>query len=221
MTETFGRRRHATLVKKAQELSILCAAEVAVIAFTSDGKLHEYSSTSSVEHTLSRYKNNKGGQVLPTKVESDPPKEYRRETAAEEKDPKSSDKVLHALKGQHAALKLDKQRRMGKALDGLSREELYALEQQQKWVLVSVMKKKEELLVRLLHRSKAREHQAIQEKENLRRGYEVRTMEKPYLQLFPENSTSFCTSSNKAVLLSNCPTKNMDTSLHLGLSYNS
>ncbi|KAL6174874.1 hypothetical protein ACLB2K_051519 [Fragaria x ananassa] len=213
-TEILGKKRHATLLKKAQELSILCDAEVAVIAFTSDGKLHEYSSK-RVEHTLSRYKNYTGRR---TKMEPDHQlEERRRGTVSNEEHPKSSDEVLHALKGRHAALKLDKLRRTGKALDGLSREELYALEQEQKGALVSVLKKKEELLVRLLEkkeellvRSKEREHQAIQEKEILmRRGFEERTKEIPCLQLFPENSTGLCTSS-KAVALSNSPAQDMD-----------
>ncbi|KAL6123244.1 hypothetical protein ACLB2K_075766 [Fragaria x ananassa] len=77
-TEVPGRRRRATLIKKAKELSILCDAEVAVIAFTSDGKLHEYS-TNSVEHTLSRYQNYKSGLVRTTKMDSDAPEERRRE----------------------------------------------------------------------------------------------------------------------------------------------
>ncbi|KAL6177439.1 hypothetical protein ACLB2K_048965 [Fragaria x ananassa] len=201
-TEILGRKRHATLLKKAQELSILCDAEVAVIAFTSDGKLHEYSSN-RVEHTLSRYKNYKGRGI---KMEPNHQlEERRRGTVSNEEHPKSSDEVLHALEGQHAALELDKLRRTGKALDGLSREELYALEQEQKGALVSVLKKKEELLVR----SKEREHQAIQEKEILRRGFEKRTKKIPCLQLFPENSTGLCTIS-KAVALSNSPAQDMD-----------
>lgn len=41
---TFSKRRSG-LLKKAQELSILCDAEVAVIIFSSTDKLFEYSST--------------------------------------------------------------------------------------------------------------------------------------------------------------------------------
>ncbi|TYH47165.1 hypothetical protein ES332_D11G392200v1 [Gossypium tomentosum] len=53
---TFSKRRNG-LLKKAKELSILCDAEVGVITFSSTGKVYQWSST-SVEHTLSRY--NKG-----------------------------------------------------------------------------------------------------------------------------------------------------------------
>ncbi|KEH41090.1 putative transcription factor MADS-type1 family [Medicago truncatula] len=41
---TFSKRRNG-LFKKAQELSILCDAEVAVIVFSTTGKLYEFSST--------------------------------------------------------------------------------------------------------------------------------------------------------------------------------
>lgn len=41
---TFSKRRNG-LMKKARELSVLCDAEVAVIVFSSSGKLYEYSST--------------------------------------------------------------------------------------------------------------------------------------------------------------------------------
>lgn len=44
---TFSKRR-AGLLKKAQELAILCDAEVAVIIFSNTGKLFEFSSSGYV-----------------------------------------------------------------------------------------------------------------------------------------------------------------------------
>jgi len=41
---TFSKRRRG-LFKKAEELSVLCDADVAVIIFSSTGKLFEYSSS--------------------------------------------------------------------------------------------------------------------------------------------------------------------------------
>ncbi|KAI3867395.1 hypothetical protein MKX03_036522 [Papaver bracteatum] len=43
---TFAKRRNG-LLKKAYELSVLCDAEVALIIFSSKGKLYEYCSSSS------------------------------------------------------------------------------------------------------------------------------------------------------------------------------
>jgi hypothetical protein len=41
---TFSKRRRG-LFKKAEELSILCAADVALLVFSSTGKLYNYSSS--------------------------------------------------------------------------------------------------------------------------------------------------------------------------------
>ncbi|XP_062025875.1 MADS-box protein AGL24-like [Rosa rugosa] len=51
---TFSKRRQG-LFKKAGELSVLCDAEVAVIVFSSTGKLYE-SSSSSTKDVIARYK---------------------------------------------------------------------------------------------------------------------------------------------------------------------
>lgn len=51
---TFSKRRSG-LMKKAHEISVLCDAEVAVIIFSSKGKLYEYSTDSSLERILDRY----------------------------------------------------------------------------------------------------------------------------------------------------------------------
>ncbi|KAL7125840.1 hypothetical protein ABFS83_14G143200 [Erythranthe nasuta] len=50
---TFSKRRNG-LLKKAYELSVLCDAEVALIIFSSRGKLYEFGSTSTTK-TLERY----------------------------------------------------------------------------------------------------------------------------------------------------------------------
>ncbi|CAL8095381.1 unnamed protein product [Prunus armeniaca] len=51
---TFAKRRNG-LLKKAYELSVLCDAEVALIVFSTRGKLYEFCSGSSMEKTLERY----------------------------------------------------------------------------------------------------------------------------------------------------------------------
>ncbi|KAL2542872.1 Developmental protein SEPALLATA 1 [Abeliophyllum distichum] len=51
---TFAKRRNG-LLKKAYELSVLCDAEVALIIFSSRGKLYEFCSSSSMSKTLDRY----------------------------------------------------------------------------------------------------------------------------------------------------------------------
>ncbi|KAL5741489.1 hypothetical protein ACOSP7_028221 [Xanthoceras sorbifolium] len=51
---TFSKRR-AGLLKKAHEISVLCEADVALIVFSTKGKLFEYSNDSSMERILERY----------------------------------------------------------------------------------------------------------------------------------------------------------------------
>ncbi|MBA0669286.1 hypothetical protein Goklo_024729 [Gossypium klotzschianum] len=51
---TFCKRRNG-LLKKAYELSVLCDAEVALIVFSSRGRLYEYANN-SVKATIERYK---------------------------------------------------------------------------------------------------------------------------------------------------------------------
>ncbi|XP_055805957.1 truncated transcription factor CAULIFLOWER D-like isoform X3 [Solanum dulcamara] len=51
---TFSKRRSG-LLKKTNEISVLCDAEVALIVFSPNGKLFEYSTQSSMENILERY----------------------------------------------------------------------------------------------------------------------------------------------------------------------
>ncbi|XP_043726057.1 agamous-like MADS-box protein MADS4 isoform X1 [Telopea speciosissima] len=51
---TFTKRRNGVL-KKAYELSVLCDAEVALIVFSTRGKLYEFCSSSSMFKTIERY----------------------------------------------------------------------------------------------------------------------------------------------------------------------
>nr|AWM99595.1 MBP3 [Ipomoea batatas] len=51
---TFSKRRNG-LIKKAKELSVLCDVDVAVVVFSSSGKLYDFSSTNSLTGVLQRY----------------------------------------------------------------------------------------------------------------------------------------------------------------------
>ncbi|KAF5190034.1 Mads-box transcription factor, partial [Thalictrum thalictroides] len=51
---TFSKRRSG-LLKKAHEISVLCDAEVALIVFSTKGKLFEYSTDSGMDKILERY----------------------------------------------------------------------------------------------------------------------------------------------------------------------
>ncbi|KAK0574296.1 hypothetical protein LWI29_021214 [Acer saccharum] len=126
---TFSKRR-AGLLKKAQELAILCDAEVAVIIFSNTGKLFEFSS-SGMNRTLSRY--NKCLNFTETAVT-----EYKAE--------KQDTKELDGLKDEIAKLQTKQLRLLGKDLNGLSVKELQLLEQEINEGLSLVKEKKVEEL---------------------------------------------------------------------------
>ncbi|VAI70401.1 unnamed protein product [Triticum turgidum subsp. durum] len=51
---TFSKRRGG-LMKKARELAILCDADLALIVFSSTGRLYDFASSSGMEAILERY----------------------------------------------------------------------------------------------------------------------------------------------------------------------
>ncbi|KAK9987428.1 hypothetical protein SO802_032379 [Lithocarpus litseifolius] len=123
---TFSKRRSG-LLKKAKELSVLCDAEVAVIIFSSTGKLYEFSNT-SMEHTLSRYSRG---------LEMDYPQHSSDDLAVEQ----AQDDV-NALKNELAKLRVAYLRMLGKDLEDLSLKELQILEDQMSEGILAVKDKK-------------------------------------------------------------------------------
>ncbi|KAG6679750.1 hypothetical protein I3842_13G008100 [Carya illinoinensis] len=152
---TFSKRR-AGLLKKAQELAVLCDAEVAVIIFSNTGKLFDFSS-SGMKGTLSRY-----NECL------DSPEAALVEYKAEKQDSKEVD----VLKDEISKLHMKHLRLLGKDLTGLGLKELQQLEQQLSEGLLSVKERKEHLLMEQLEQSRMQEQQTMLENETLRRQVE-------------------------------------------------
>ncbi|KAL8266271.1 hypothetical protein R6Q59_003615 [Mikania micrantha] len=67
---TFSKRRTG-LLKKAHEISVLCDADVALIVFSTKGKLFEYSTHSSMEAILERYERYSYAEKLLTGPEAE------------------------------------------------------------------------------------------------------------------------------------------------------
>ncbi|XP_074331527.1 agamous-like MADS-box protein AGL15 isoform X3 [Apium graveolens] len=149
---TFSKRR-AGLMKKAYELSVLCEAEIAVIVFSSTGKLFEYAS-SSMEQTLARFKSSLELQ----------------KSAVKHEVPKKDIQEVECLKQEIADLQLKNMQIMGKDLSGLGLKELQQLEQLLNEGLLSVKDKKEKLLMEQLDLSKKKN--VIMENATLRRRIE-------------------------------------------------
>ena len=209
---TFSKRRSG-LLKKAQELAILCDAEVAVIIFSNTGKLFEFSS-SGMKRTLSRY--NKC-----TDSSESASVEYRKE--------KKDSKMVEVLKDEIAKLETNQLRLLGKDLAKLSLKELQHLEAQIYDGLSFVRERKEELLMKQLEQSRIQEQKALLENETLRRQVqELRCLFpitehviQPYLpfQHMEINNGFLDTGAKCPNFARNCAneTGHSDTTLHLGL----
>ncbi|ESR52159.1 hypothetical protein CICLE_v10032519mg [Citrus x clementina] len=212
---TFSKRR-AGLLKKAQELAILCDAEVAVIIFSNTGKLFEFSS-SGMKRTLSRY-----NKCL----------DFSEAAVAEYKTEKQDSKEVDGLKDEIAKLQMKQLRLLGKDLNGLSLKELQLLEQDLNEGLLLVKEKKEKLLMEQLEQSRVQEQRAMLENETLRRQVEeLRGFFPPtecsvpaYLEYYPlgrKNSLMNHSSATPDVASDGAVEKgDSDTTLHLGLPSN-
>ncbi|KAF8403763.1 hypothetical protein HHK36_011868 [Tetracentron sinense] len=196
---TFSKRR-AGLLKKARELSILCDAEVALIIFSSTGKLFEFSS-SGMKQTLSRYK-------FP---------DFPEASLVESEAEKQQSKEVNILKDAIVKLRMAHLRMTGKELKGLSLKDLQHLEHQLSEGILSVKDRKEQLLLEQLEQSRLQ----VEELRGLLPSTERSTP--PSLEFDPmERKPSLIKhdviSSNVVCNYTFEKQGDSDTSLHLGFS---
>nr|AXB26296.1 AGAMOUS-like transcription factor [Dendrobium hybrid cultivar] len=126
---TFCKRRNG-LLKKAYELSVLCDAEVALIVFSSRGRLYEYSNNST-NSTIERYKKacaNSSNSV----VEVNSQQYYQQEAV----------KLRHQIRILHNT----NRHLMGEGLTSLSIKELKQLESRLERGITRIRSKKHEML---------------------------------------------------------------------------
>ncbi|GAY44245.1 Developmental protein SEPALLATA 1 [Citrus sinensis] len=112
---TFAKRRNG-LLKKAYELSVLCDAEVALIIFSSRGKLYEFCSSPSMHQTLEKYERCSYGTL-----------QANHQSA---KETQASYEEYIKLKEKHEALQHLQRQFFGEDLGRLGLEELEQLERQ-------------------------------------------------------------------------------------------
>ncbi|XP_057462788.1 floral homeotic protein AGAMOUS-like isoform X4 [Actinidia eriantha] len=109
---TFCKRRNG-LLKKAYELSVLCDAEVALIVFSTRGRLYEYSNN-SVKATIERYKKASSGSSNTGSISELNAQFYQQEAAK--------------LRMQISNLQNSNRQMLGESLCSLSIRELKNLE---------------------------------------------------------------------------------------------
>ncbi|XP_008786399.2 agamous-like MADS-box protein AGL11 [Phoenix dactylifera] len=139
---TFCKRRNG-LLKKAYELSVLCDVEVALIIFSSRGRLYEYSNN-SIKSTIERYKkasadSSNSGSI----IEVNSQQYYQQESAK--------------LRRQIQILQNANRHLMGDALSSLSVKELRQLENRLERGITRIRSKKHELLFAEIENMQRRE----------------------------------------------------------------
>ncbi|KAA0040383.1 MADS-box transcription factor 23-like [Cucumis melo var. makuwa] len=192
---TFSKRRNG-LMKKAKELSVLCDAEVAIVVFSSTGRLYEFSSTSECSFL---------SEPTPKLPPSD-------------SDAKSSEEEIEKLKLAYTQMR-------GQELDSLSFIDLQNLENQLREGIISIKDKKETLLLEQLQRCRSQGEVVISENETLRKQLEefqqrnnIPRQESSPLQrsYFSDSKTA---STNETEVKTEAEENDRsEISLHLGLS---
>nr|AXR70623.1 MADS-box 1 [Momordica dioica] len=148
---TFSKRR-AGLLKKAHEISVLCDAEVALVVFSTKGKLFEYSTDSCMEKILERYERYSYAE---------------RQIAANDSQPNGNWTLEHAkLKARIEVLQKNHRHFMGEDLDSLSLKELQNIEQQLDTALKHIRARKNQLMYESINELK-KKGKVLQEQNNI------------------------------------------------------
>ncbi|KAJ8544004.1 hypothetical protein K7X08_025622 [Anisodus acutangulus] len=149
---TFSKRRRG-LFKKAEELSVLCDADVALIIFSSTGKLFEYSSSSMKEILVRRDLHSKNLEKL-----DQPSLELQLvENINYSRIRKEISEKSHRLRQMR-----------GEELQGLNIEELQQLEKSLEVGLNRVIERKGDKIMREINQLQQKGMQLMEENEKLR-----------------------------------------------------
>ncbi|XP_057507112.1 agamous-like MADS-box protein MADS1 isoform X2 [Actinidia eriantha] len=173
---TFCKRRNG-LLKKAYELSVLCDAEVALIVFSSRGRLYEYANN-SVRSTIDRYKKACSDVLNTGSVSESNTQFYQQE----------SNKLRRQIKDMQSS----NRHILGEALSSLTFKELKNLEGRLEKAISRIRSKKNELLfaeiehmqkreielqnANMYLRAKIAENERAQQQMNLMQGAEYQGM---------------------------------------------
>ncbi|XP_030511463.2 agamous-like MADS-box protein MADS3 [Rhodamnia argentea] len=129
---TFSKRRNG-LLKKAYELSVLCDVEVALIIFSSRGKLYEFGSSgpSGIYKTLERYQRNS----------------FTTQDNSVERETQNWFQEVSKLKAKYESLQQTQRHLLGEDLGPLNVKELQNLEKQLEQALAQARRRKTQLML--------------------------------------------------------------------------
>ncbi|XVF22662.1 hypothetical protein REPUB_Repub12eG0190300 [Reevesia pubescens] len=138
---TFSKRRNG-LLKKAYELSVLCDAEVALIIFSSRGKLYEFGSSGTTK-TLERYQRCC----------------FTLQDNSLERETQSWYQEVTKLKAKFEALQRTQRHLLGEDLGPLNVKELQSLEKQLEGALALARRRKTQIMIEQMEDLRKKERQ--------------------------------------------------------------
>ncbi|GFQ00580.1 agamous-like mads-box protein agl11 [Phtheirospermum japonicum] len=153
---TFCKRRNG-LLKKAYELSILCDAEVALIVFSSRGRVYEYANN-NIRSTIDRYK----------KATADSSSVYTTQEINAQFYQQESKKLRQQIQMLQNSNSLFHRHLMGEGLSSLNVKELKQLESRLERGITRIRGKKHEMILAETENLQKREIQLEQENACLR-----------------------------------------------------
>ncbi|XP_061346754.1 MADS-box protein SOC1-like [Gastrolobium bilobum] len=185
---TFSKRRNG-LLKKAFELSVLCDAEIALIVFSTRGKLYEFAS-SSMQQTIERYRRHTRDNT-PTAFRS---MQHLKEEAA-------------SMMKNIDLLEASKRKLMGEDLGSCSIEELQQIEQQLERSVSNVRARKTQIFKEQIKQLKERENVLVAENSRLSKKHGN----------FPQPATKDQREHQPQPYAESSPSTDVETELFIGL----
>lgn len=137
---TFSKRRNG-LLKKAYELSVLCDAEVALIVFSSRGKLYEFGSTGAITKTLEKYQRCS----------------FNPQDNTLEHESQSWYQEVSKLRAKYESLQRTQRHLLGEDLGPLSVRELQNLEKQLEGALTQTRQRKTQIMIEQMEELRRKE----------------------------------------------------------------
>nr|BAU88524.1 AGAMOUS-like gene [Tricyrtis sp. Shinonome] len=171
---TFCKRRNG-LLKKAYELSVLCDAEVALIVFSSRGRLYEYANN-SVKATIERYKKSNSDGSNTGSVSEANAQYYQQESTK--------------LRQQITSLQSANRHLVGESLSSMNVRDLKQLENRLEKGINKIRTKKNELLYAEIEYMQKREVELQNDNMYLRNkiAENEREQQQPQIHMLPSTS---------------------------------
>ncbi|KAI8541758.1 hypothetical protein RHMOL_Rhmol08G0087200 [Rhododendron molle] len=162
---TFSKRRTG-LLKKAHEISVLCDAEVALIVFSTKGKLFQYSTHSSMESILEKYESYSCAERQHVDSASQPASTHHPPPETPSPPTPRRHRHLQTYWPTNRSDREEPRHYVGEDLDPLSLRELQSLEHQIDTALKRIRSRKNQLMHESISELQKKQ-KSLQEQNNL------------------------------------------------------